>query len=153
MCHLQLLRSPFRRHRVEIPTDDEVGIVRQNCREVVVYALRAKLQFVKFLKTEVDTSIARGESRRGVCRVVDGARSRHGEHAIEAVVTLIILLHGEVERATNALSTSKLQVRPLAFVEEIGECALQIVKDSRVRPFDLSGVEGDGGIKFLRPHR
>ena len=105
------------------------------------------------MKTEVDTPIACGESRCGVCRIVDGARSGDGEHAVEAVVTLIILLHGEVEGAADALSAAKLQVRPLSFVEEVGECALQIIKDSGVRPLDLSGVEGDSGIKFLRPHR
>ena len=151
--HLQLFRTSLRRHRVEIPTNDEINVVSHNSCEIVVYRFRSKFQFIKFLKAENHICIPGGKRCTRVRRIVYRSCCRHRKRAVEAMFALVILLHGEIERTTNAFCTTKLQVRPLSLVEKIGESMLQIVENSRVRSLNLACVECHTRIKFLRPHR
>ena len=147
---LQGFGASLGRHGVEVPADDEVGVIGHDRRQVVVDGFGAKLQFVELLKAEVAVAIACGKGGGRVGGVVDGACGTHREGALQLVVGLVVFLHGEVERAGDALRAAEVQLRPLVLVDKLSEHLLQIVEHRCTGALHLLMIDRDAGVEFLR---
>mgnify|MGYP007107202577 FL=1 len=65
-------------------------------------------------------------------------------------MALVILAHRQIEVAVDALILLKLQMRPLSLVDESLQRLLQVVENSVVRARNLSMVDGNLCLQFLR---
>ena len=66
------------------------------------------------------------------------------------MVGLVVFLHGEVERAGDALRAAEVQLRPLVLVDKLSEHLLQIVEHRRTGALHLLMIDRDAGVEFLR---
>ena len=61
----------------------------------------------------------------------------------------VVLGDGDIEVAHDALVLLKLQMSPLAVVDELFECLLQIVEHALLRARNLGMVDGNLGLQLL----
>ena len=140
---LQHIRSSQGRERVEVQSDNEVGIVRHQRCQLVVNDLVVKVQLVELHEIEVKVGILIVIEGSGVCRVVyrtvglDHCRTR------KAVLRPVVLRHRQVEVADDAFVLLKLQLRPLAVVHPLVQRLLQVLEDALVRTLYLLAVDVD----------
>ena len=62
--HLQDVGTAERCHRIHVHADDEVGIVGNDSRKVVVHLFRAEFQLVELLESKVEILILKIKHRR-----------------------------------------------------------------------------------------
>ncbi len=79
----------------------------------------------------------------GVGRIVYRAVGLYQRFAGEEVLVFVILAHGDVEVAVDALVLLKLQDGPLAVVDKLLQGLLQVVEHGIVRARNLSMVDGN----------
>ena len=116
---------------------------------MVVDDLLVELNLVELCELEVEVVVLVVVERGGVGRVPHRAVGLDERVACEDVRRVVVFRHSDVEVARDALILLKLVLCPLLVVDELLECLLEVVKDTRVGALDLVVVDGHFCFQFL----
>ena len=147
------LQDVFSSHRgegVEIQADDEISVVGKEGSQLVVEVFLIELNLIELYKLEDEVLVHIIIYSSGVGGVIDGAVGLYKCLAGKEILALVILAHRQIEVAVDALILLKLQMRPLSLVDESLQRLLQVVENSVVRARNLSMVDGNLRLQFLR---
>ena len=147
---MQNIGTAERRKRVQVHAYEQVGIVSQNGRQVIVQVVFVPFQRVILLVNKVKTGVFHGKDRRVVAGIINGACQLKQDFPHEMVGGLLILGNGDVHRALDALIFLKLQVCPRLVVQEVGNGRFKGFKHRSIGTLYLRMNHLDRTVELLR---
>ena len=144
----QILLATHAAERVEVETEDEVGVVGDGGDELVVEVELVVGEILAFLIGQGDDIVAPVDEDGLIGGVIDGSARLDGDGNL-IDIGLHDLVDGEGEGAGDLFDIGELCARPLLAVDELFEALLECLEARTQRSIDLLRIDGHRGVEFL----